>query len=145
MRSPAELAHKLARQRENANLREARLLDNPDAWPVTLSIGKPRPAAIRDQIAEVREHLRAWHGVGVGEVVWKEANYRSTTETVRYPAQWIIPDTETWMRACADKAVVSQHRLLAQLLASSDPDFRSLLARISHHEIPERREAARHT
>lgn len=129
MKSPAELARKLARQWENADLREARLLDEPDAWPVTLTIGKPPAPTIRDRIREVREHFDAWRKVKDGEIVWQEACYRSTTEAVHYPAQWIIPDTQAWISACGDRTVSAQHEQLSRFLTIAIPDFHSLLIR----------------
>ena len=129
MKSPRQLAEKLTRQWENADLRESRLLDEPDAWPVLLPIGKPPPSAVRDSIAKVRSHFDAWRAAPAGEVIWENANYRSTVETVCYPAHWKIPDVATWIRASGDQAVVSQHRLLARFLAHAAPGFHSLLIR----------------
>ena len=129
MKSPTQLVDRLARQWENADLREARLLNEPDAWPVKLPIGKPQPAAIRDCTTEVRNHIDAWRAVTTGEVQWSEANYRSTAEAVRYPAHWLIPDTETWIRACANRSVATQHHQLSQFLNNAAPEFHRLLIR----------------
>lgn len=129
MKSPDELAGKLARQWEYADLREARLLEEPDVWPVTLIIGKPSAIAIRDNISEVREHFDTWRNVSVGEVVWKESRYRSTTEPVCYPDQWVIPDIEAWIVACRDRTVSDQYNRLAHFISLGRPEFQSLLIR----------------
>jgi len=129
MKSPDQLAEKLARQWESAGLREARLLDEPDAWPISLPIGKPQPAAVRDRIGDVRDHFEAWRNVKAGEVTWAAANYRSTAEAVHYPSQWVIPDAETWVRACVDRVVAAQHRLLSGFLSNAAPEFCRLLIR----------------
>lgn len=57
MKSPTELATKLARQWQNADLREQRLL-SADSWPVRLSIGKPSGRAIKEDLNKVRQHLQ---------------------------------------------------------------------------------------
>ena len=129
MKSPAELAQKLARQWENGTLREARLLDEADTWPVSLAIGKPAPARIRESIGSIRKHFDAWRKVTIGEVIWEEAKYRATIETVKYPARWMIPDAETWIHASNDKAIARQFQALAHFLDVADPDFHSLLIR----------------
>ena len=129
MKSPTHLAYKLARQWENANLREARLLNEPDAWPIKMAIGKPAPAAIRDRTADVREHVHTWRSVETGKIVWKESNYRATSEAVRYPDQWIIRNTDEWIRACTNKSVSKEYQSLTQYLAIADRDFHSLLIR----------------
>jgi len=49
MKSPAELALKLARQWQNADLREQRLL-KADSWPLRISIGKPSGRVISENL-----------------------------------------------------------------------------------------------
>ncbi|MEM6915076.1 MAG: DUF3322 domain-containing protein, partial [Verrucomicrobiota bacterium] len=129
MKSPDELSVSLARQWDNADLREIRITSHPDAWPITLSIGKPTAAAVRNQIGKVREHFQTWRQVKSGEIIWEEANYRSNNEAVRYPAKWVVANIEEWMTACDDKTVLSESRVLFSLLAAADPEFHSLLIR----------------
>lgn len=129
MKSPAELSTKLARQWDNPDLREARIANYPDAWPIALSIGKPTATAIRDQIGKVREHFQAWRQVNNGEVIWQEANYRSTNDVVHYPAKWVIENVEEWMSACDDKTILSESLTLSSLLEAADPQFHPLLIR----------------
>lgn len=129
MKTPAELRHKLARQWENSDLRESRLLDHPDAWPVRLSIGRPSPSMVRDHTADVKAHFKKWTGVRVGEVRWAEANYKATGQTVRYPDEWIIADVLNWIRASGERLIQSEYDLLNYYLEATDPLFHSLLVR----------------
>lgn len=129
MKSPKELSRKLARQWENANLRENRLLQEPDAWPITLSIGKPPPAKIQDTIGTVRQHFETWRSVSIGDVVWKESSYRSTNGMVRYPAEWVLHNPIDWVAACADKKIIHEYRLLSGFLKVAKPESHSLLIR----------------
>lgn len=75
MKTPEVLARQLARQWENADTREARLLD-PGAWPVRLPVGKPPPSVVERDPARVREHLKQWREVRVGIVHWKPIPYQ---------------------------------------------------------------------
>lgn len=129
MKSPDELREKLARQWENAALREGRLLDEDGAWPVALPIGKPKAEVVRHETALVREQVRKWSEVRVGGVIWKEDRYRATLEPVRYPVQWIIRDGEEWVRAVGDRAMTEEYEVLRSLLDASDEVFHSLLVR----------------
>jgi hypothetical protein len=57
VKSPIELAARLAKQWQVADNREARLL-HTDVWPLTLPIGKPTSAQLIQQTEFVRTHLR---------------------------------------------------------------------------------------
>jgi len=129
MKSPKEVRERLARQWENVDLREGRLLGAARDWPVVLAFGKPQAEVVRDQTGLVREHVRRWNEVSVGEVIWKEVRYRATLEPVRYPAQWIIRDAEEWVRASGERAVSQEYEALRSFLNASDPVFHSLLVR----------------
>ena len=82
MKSPDELATKLARQWRNADYREARLLAtgaldaagfnvtalnvaafNRSAWPLIVSIGKPSARALIESLDAVRAHIHAWRDI----------------------------------------------------------------------------------
>lgn len=65
-------------------------MDDAEAWPLVLPIGKPKVEVVRDETGLVREQVRRWSEVSVGEVIWKEGRYRAALEPVRYPAQWVI-------------------------------------------------------
>ncbi|MEO0454710.1 MAG: DUF3322 domain-containing protein, partial [Verrucomicrobiota bacterium] len=129
MKSAAQLAQKLSRQWENSDLRESRLLDEADAWPICLSIGKPTATALRDQTGDVKKHFDLWRKVKIGQVVWKSANYQATNEKVEYPDQWILPNADAWVSACENKEISKQYSSFRQILALSDSAFHSLLIR----------------
>lgn len=129
MKSPSDLASKLARQWGNTTLRLQRLLNESDAWPVALTIGKPRPAILRDDPSQVRDHFRAWREVTVGEVEWNEAHYQSTGRTVQYPDQWIISDASQWVAASKNTQADRDYSILKDILAVADPIFSGLLIR----------------
>lgn len=129
MKTPSELSHKLARQWENADLRESRLLDYPEAWPLRLNIGRPPPSMVRDCTADVKAHFDKWTGVRVGEVSWAEANYQATGQTVRYPDEWIIPDALNWVRASGERPIQTEYDSLNDYLEVADPLFHSVLVR----------------
>lgn len=129
MKSPKELSIKLARQWENADLRENRLLQEPDTWPITLPIGKPAPARVQDNIGIVRQHFETWRSVSIGKVVWKESSYRSIDGPVSYPAEWVLCDPVDWITACADKKISHEYRLLSRFLKVAKPESHSLLIR----------------
>lgn len=129
MKSPKELSLKLARQWENADLRENRLLEEPDAWPIMLPIGKPPPAAVQDNIGLVRQHFETWRSVSIGDVVWKESSYRSVDSPVRYPAEWVLHNPAEWVAACEDKKITHQYRLLSRFFKVAKPESHSLLIR----------------
>jgi hypothetical protein len=129
MKSPEELRQKLARQWENADLREGRLLDREESWPVILPIGKPKAEVVRHETALVREQVRSWSKVALGEVIWKEDRYRATLDPVRYPAQWVIRSVEEWVGAANDRTVTREYENLQRLLGESDELFHSLLVR----------------
>ena len=131
MKSPTELAKKLARQWENHALREKRLLgaEDPEVWPLRLPIGKPPPAAVKSDTATVQRHFQDWQTVTIGEVDWQEARYQATATPVRYPAFWLLPDVGTWVQACQNRVVTTEFRALASLLAKADSLFHPLLIR----------------
>ena len=95
MKSPEELSRALARQWENADLRESRMLRAPDAWPVSLSIGRPPPRVMAADLDAVRRHVELWRAVQTGQVVWESVPYRSTAEPVQFApppsaGRWIV-------------------------------------------------------
>ena len=71
MKSPDALSLRLKRQWENADKREARLLDGESAWPIEVSIGRPKPSSLVDDLDSVRSHIERWRQVSIGEVVWQ--------------------------------------------------------------------------
>lgn len=128
MKSPAELASRLARQWQNADLREQRLL-RPESWPLTLSIGKPTGAAVRDKIGQVRSHLRQWREVTIGQVQWQPVRFQSASEAIDIPTHWTLESPSQWVQATASSEVRREYDALSRLASALDPRFHSLIVR----------------
>lgn len=128
MKSPGELAKRLARQWQNADLREQRLL-GPENWPLTLAIGKPAGAAVRDQIGQVREHLQRWRDVTVGQVRWQNVRFQSTSEAIHIPTHWILETPSQWVQATGNSEVRREYHTLNRLASALDPRFHLLIVR----------------
>lgn len=128
MKSPAELAAVLARQWQNAALREQRLLAQ-DVWPLQLSIGRPSAVQLARQTAAVREHVARWRAVPVGEVEWQPVSYRAAADAVLLPLHWIIRSAREWAEATGDQTVRLEQHMLEALLEQIDAAFHPLLLR----------------
>ncbi|MDX5327630.1 MAG: DUF2220 family protein [Marinobacter sp.] len=128
MKSPADLASRLARQWQNADLREQRLL-RPGSWPLTLSIGKPTGAEVRDNIGQVREHLRQWREVTIGQVQWQPVRFQSASEAIDIPTHWTLESPSQWVQATASSEVRREYDALSRLASALDPRFHSLIVR----------------
>ncbi|AMQ90513.1 Wadjet anti-phage system protein JetD domain-containing protein [Marinobacter sp. LQ44] len=128
MKSPAELASRLARQWQNADLREQRLL-RPESWPLTLPIGKPTGAAVRDKIGQVREHLRQWREVTIGQVQWQPVRFQSTSEAIDIPTHWTLESPSQWVQATRSIEVKREYDALSRLASAMDPRFHALIIR----------------
>lgn len=128
MKSPDVLAAQLARQWQNADLREQRLLD-PSAWPLRVPIGRPSPAALAHATASVREHVEHWRRVRIGTVAWQDVRYRSAAEPVALPVAWCLASPAEWAAAAHNAEVKLECVRLQLLLPAVDPRLRQLLVR----------------
>ncbi|MCW8957915.1 MAG: DUF2220 family protein [Gammaproteobacteria bacterium] len=126
MRSPTDLAEKLARQWQQAALRERRLLDG-EGWPLELAIGKPTGRQMAESISEVRRHVARWREVTVGEVVWEAIRFRAAAEAVELPVAWRLRSPSEWIAATGDAAIKQEYRRLERLVVGSDERFHRLL------------------
>ncbi len=135
MKSPAELAEKLTRQWQRADLREKRLL-GADAWPLELPIGRPSGDQLANEPERVRAHLQTWRRVEVGEVVWEERRYRSAADPVSLPSYWRLNRPSEWVTACGDRQVKKDYALLSRLIEQTDPLLHAILIR----QLPQLRE-----
>ena len=129
MKSPAELKAVLSQRWESPAKREAYLLGGSDLWPLVLSIGRPKPKVMRDELDAVKRHVESWRRVAIGEVVWKSIRYRSTATPVDVPVQWQLCHPSEWIAACADQAVLNEFDTLSQFVEQTDTLFHSLLVR----------------
>ncbi|HET8801882.1 MAG TPA: DUF3322 domain-containing protein [Marinobacter sp.] len=128
MKSPDELAARLARQWQNADLREQRLLD-PDSWPLRIPIGKPTGSVVRDQIGQVREHLQRWRTLSVGQVEWQPIRFQSASEVIDIPTTWRLASPSEWVQATGNADVKREYQTLSRLAAALDPRFPPLILR----------------
>lgn len=125
MKSPTELATRLASQWRRPALRLARLT-SASAWPLRLPIGRPLPARIERDPEIVRAHIHAWNTVSTGEVEWEDARYRSTVQPVRIPVFWKIARPAQWAEACADRLVTAEYASMARLCAATPEVFHQI-------------------
>ncbi len=129
MKSPAALRAKLCRQWHSAAIREARLLNSGNAWPIVLSIGRPVAGRLQTEIDAVKRHVEAWRREPVGEVAWEDVHYRAAAEPVTIPLAWKLRKPSEWVAACGDRQVRQEFEALAMLVEQSDPIFHPLLIR----------------
>jgi hypothetical protein len=123
MRNPADLALRWARQWENPDLREARLL-NDGAWPASLPVGRPSTNEIACSWQETAGRIRLWR-----ELKWETAAYRATGVPVDIPISWEISGPDEWIAAANDPVISTEYKTLRRILHHADPIFHSALIR----------------
>lgn len=150
MKSPSQLAQKLAKQWQNTNLRLDRLLagvladelsnvksddelsdadwsdvklpdKKPPAFPIELTIGLPSATQVTEVTQTVREHVLVWQEVNVGEVVWVHKSYRGLEEAIKLPKIWRLNNPSEWIAACADKRIQAEFNKLSQVFDAIYP------------------------
>ena len=84
MKSPSEIAARLAKQWQQAFWRVERLLSS-ESWPLVIPIGKPSGRQFADQTGLVQAHVQRWRQITVGEVVFQDINFRAAAEPVSLP------------------------------------------------------------
>lgn len=131
MKSPEELASRLARQWDDADLRESRLLRS-DAWPLRLSIGKPSPGEISSGTEAIRTHILAWQRVRTGRVIWQSMRYRSLAEELSVPVAWELDKPSEWIDGTGNHSVRNEFDRLSHLTQNIDSLFHSFVIRQRH-------------
>jgi len=131
MKSPKELAKRLAHQWNDADLRESRLLRS-DAWPVKLSIGKPAAGEVTSAPSSIREHIDAWRRVRTGRVHWESLRYRSLAEALSVPTAWELEKPSQWVEAACDSDVREEFERLSRIIENVDSLFHSFVIRQRH-------------
>ena len=129
MKSPDALSLRLKRQWESADKREARLLDGERAWPIEVSIGRPKPSVLVDDLDSVRSHIERWRQVSIGEVVWQAVRYRAAADEVEIPVSWKLRGSTEWIDACRDRGVRSEFESIIRLIQQTDEVFHSVFVR----------------
>jgi hypothetical protein len=102
MKSPHELAARLAQQWHSADWRERQLLGGPSGWPLTLPIGQPGATVFMGHATALRSHLQQWRGVelqGLGNVQWQERRYRGSSDAIAVPTQWQLAKPSEYIAA----------------------------------------------
>lgn len=128
VKSPAELAARLARQWQRPQLRESRLFE-AQAWPLRLPIGEPSPWQLLEDLTALRERIQQWRRVEVGRVEWQARAFRSTEGPVELPSAWVLGSPSEWIAACDRAEVQAEFARLESLLPQMDPRFHRLLVR----------------
>jgi hypothetical protein len=128
MKSPSDLSQRLARQWQQASIREERLL-SADAWPVALSIGKPSAKIFSEDTLAVQRHVKAWQHVQVGDVDWEPIKFRAGADAVHLPVRWRLQNPSEWVTASADPSIFEEYASLEQLVEQVDELFHPMLVR----------------
>jgi len=128
MKTPSEVAARLARQWHQAPLRVERLLGS-ESWPLDFPIGKPTGADFANNTVSVRAHVQRWRAVTVGEVLWAPVKYRAGAEAVSLPLRWRIHTPSEWVAAAAADVVRAEFAQLETIVGNADDIFHELLVR----------------
>ena len=148
MKSPQDMAAKLAQQWNSADWRERQLLGTAAAWPLTLSIGQPDTAVFLNDAAALRSHLQQWRAVeqhGLGSVQWQERRYRGSSDAIAVPTHWQLAKPSQCIAAISHfkvpghAQVKSDYARLSTLIAGVErPGFQRLLVRrlVQWRDVP---------
>ena len=139
MKSPQDLAARLAQHWNSADWRERQLLGTATAWPLTLPIGQPDTAVFLNDAAALRSHLQQWRAVeqhSLGSVQWQERRYRGSSDAIAVPTHWQLAKPSQCIAAIrhfkvpGHAQVHSDYARLCTLIAGVDrPSFQRLLVR----------------
>ncbi len=129
MKSPQELADKLARQWLDTDLRETRLLLPASAFPISLPIGKPSPSLVASDLMRVKQHIEAWKAVSVGHIRFEEIAYRATAGGVEMPIAWEIRNPDEWIQASASQTLRNEFTHLSAIIVETHEQFHRILIR----------------
>ncbi|WGL15816.1 DUF2220 family protein [Microbulbifer bruguierae] len=128
MKSPGDIAERLARQWQQAPLRVERLL-NRERWPLDIAIGKPSGADFSSNTAQVQAHVQRWRAVTNGEVLWAPVKYRAGAEAVSLPHTWRIRTPSEWVDASESAEIQEEFSRLGHIVGNVDSVFHELLVR----------------
>lgn len=128
MKSPDELAARLARQWQSADVRVARLLQS-DSWPLSVPIGRPSAKTFAEKTGLVRQHVQRWREMQVGTVVWQEVAYRAGNAPVELPISWELRTPSEWIAATGDAEIQAEYLTLGRLVQAVDPFFHHMIVR----------------
>lgn len=128
MKCPADIAVRWARQWQDADLREGRLLGET-VWPASVSIGRPTTAEVTSSWQKTADIIRLWRELRTGSVRWETIAYRATGAPVEVPVAWEISSTDEWIAAANERAIRTEYETLRNILSAADAIFHSTLIR----------------
>ena len=139
MKSPQELAARLAQQWSSADWRERQLLGGSGSWPLVFPIGQPGAQVFMNDAALLRSHLQQWRNVeqqGLGSVQWQERSYRGSNDAIAVPTHWQLNRPSEWLtaiqqlRPAGHAQVKAEYSRLCSIIAAVEhPGFQRLLVR----------------
>ena len=103
------------------------MLTTVDAWPKQYSIGLPSASDMTTTPNLLREHIARWQKMSVGEVVWREMNYRASSESISVPSHWTLKRPSDWVQATGARQVAADYDLLGYLIGHATPELRNTL------------------
>jgi hypothetical protein len=128
MKSPKELGEKLAKQWQQADHRETRLL-SAQAWPVDIGIGKPTSQQVLNNTSAVSCDIECWKQTSVGEVIYQNIQYRGVSEAVSIPIIWRLRNPSEWIKAIDQVDITNEYQRLGNILSELDRRYSRLLIR----------------
>lgn len=126
MKSPQDISARMQRQWQRKPFR-LEMLTRVDAWPMQYNIGIPTASDLTTTPNAIREHVARWQRVSVGEVAWRDVNYRASSEPIRLPSYWALQRPSDWVRATADRQVTADYDLLEHLIVHAQTEFHHAL------------------
>ncbi len=127
MKSPDDIAKRLARQWNRTETRIERLLDGE--WPLCLTIGKPVGKQVIQNAVSVQAHITRWREVTIGEIVWKPTRFRGVDEPIELPVRWELNTPSEWIEASQDNHVIQEFKTLEQIVSKTNPLYREIFVR----------------
>ena len=128
LKSPTDLAAKLAKQWYNNDIRQRRLLC-ADEWPLEIPIGKPPAQLMTTEPAQIREHLNRWRNVSIGHVHWQHEKYRGISQAVSLPRYWQLNTPSEWVAACDNSDIKKEFCHFEQIIEHIDKRYHPLIIR----------------
>lgn len=128
MKSPVELAARLAKAWQSADIRVARLLSS-EAWPLRLRIGRPDATTFGRDTMAVKRHIERWRKIDVGVVRWEPVAYRAGGDPVEIPAYWELRNPTEWVGATGDREILREFRRMGEAVDQLDARFHALVVR----------------
>jgi hypothetical protein len=126
MKSPDDISRKLSKQWQRAEVRQQALLA-PEIWPIRESISRPSADDIKRRLNEVQQHIVAWRGVTVGEVVWQRVRYRQLHDELEVPLCWQLGSAAEWVAAANDRVIDVEYSQLQLILPAVALELRSVV------------------